>query len=148
MKRCKKPPGACIRKRFSVTHNVTTRAIGALYMSTIKKCFIKWLIIKRIEEYGPRSVYECFHNFYVFLFQIECVVEARQLHDKNRRKKNYKYAIGEPLVTDHKITEGWYSLDQYRLMGGAEMGNLTGGSCGTRYQIVMKGKHTFLPASH
>ena len=69
-------------------------------------------------------------------------MEARQLHDKDRRKKNYKNVFGEPPVRDNKIKEGWYSLDQYRLVGGAETGSLTGGSCGTRYQIVMKGKRT------
>ena len=70
--------------------------------------------------------------------QIGCDAEARRLHDMVRRTKNYKHVIGEPLVTDYKITEGWYSLDQYRLVV-AGTGNLTGGSCGTRFQIVIQG---------
>ena len=76
---------------------------------------------------------------YVHFSQTECVAEARQLHDNARRTKKYKNAIGEPVVTDHKITEGWYSLDQYRLMGATSQ-DLTEGSCGARYQIVLKGK--------
>ena len=75
---------------------------------------------------------------YYFLHRKECATEARKLHDMDRRIKNYKNVIGEPPVTDYEITEGWYSLDEYRMMVEG-IGNLTGGSCGTRYQIVIKG---------
>ena len=66
-----------------------------------------------------------------------CLTDAGRLYDMERRTINYKSVIGEPLVTDYKITEGWYSLDQYRIVQG--VGNLTAGSCGTRYQIVIQG---------
>ena len=56
----------------------------------------------------------------------------------DRRIKNYKNVIDEPPLTDYEINEGWYSLDEYRMMTEGT-GNLTGGSCGTRYQIVIKG---------
>ena len=69
-----------------------------------------------------------------------CSTETGRLHEMDRRTMNYKSVIGEPLVTDYKIREGWYSLDQYRIVEG--VGNLKAGSCGTRYQIVIEGNHS------
>lgn len=76
-------------------------------------------------------------SFSFYSMSIECLVEARQLHDMLRRIDTYKTAFGEPVVTDHKTAEQWYSLGQYRLAGATP--DLKPGSCGSPFPIVLSG---------
>ena len=71
----------------------------------------------------------------------ECTIGVSSLHDMSRRLKTYIGSSGEPVVTDHKLTEGWYSMAQYHLLDSAT--DLTPGTCGSFHQIILKGNSSF-----
>lgn len=73
----------------------------------------------------------------IIIILTECLAEARELRDMSRRIDIYQIAFGEPVVSDHKIAEQWYSLGKYRLAGTAS--NLTTRSCGSTYPVGLSG---------